>query len=397
MRILSGRFTAYLVAAVATVATVAAAEVTPASATASASSPPFASAPASAPASASGATPVAATTPAYAAVTAGQPLEFPQDFGSHPQFRTEWWYITGWLTTAHGEPLGFQITFFRTKPDIDQSNPSAFSPHQLLIAHAAISDPKRGRLWQDQRIRRAGLGLAEAATGDTRVWIDRWSLARNASAYTAKIDAEDFSFDLALLQTQPVLLNGDAGVSRKGPEAPAASYYYSLPHLRVTGSVTRQGTTQRVTGEAWLDHEWSSEYLDGQAVGWDWIGLNLDDGAALMAFRIRGARGEQRWAGGTLRGSDGKVQILQPGNVEFRPGRRWLSPRTGITYPVEWSVRAGTREINLEPLLDDQENDTRLSTGAIYWEGAVRASEQGRPVGRGYLELTGYGERLLLR
>jgi predicted secreted hydrolase len=338
-----------------------------------------------------------AAPPSYAPVTANQPLVFPLDYGSHPQFRTEWWYVTGWLSTAPGESLGFQITFFRTKPDIDENNPSAFAPHQLLVAHCAISDPKRGRLWQDQRIRRAGLGLAEAATGDTHVWIDRWALERNATAYTAKIDAEDFSFDLTLFETQAVLLNGDSGVSRKGPLHEAASYYYSLPHMRVTGAIARQGSTDRVTGEAWFDHEWSSQYLDSQAVGWDWIGVNLDDGAALMAFRIRGAQGEQRWAGGTLRSSDGHMQILEPADVEFRAGRRWKSPRTQTTYPVQWQVRVGTREFELEPLLDDQENDTRLSTGAIYWEGAVRAYEQRRLVGHGYLELTGYGERLRLR
>jgi len=338
-----------------------------------------------------------AATPSYAAITTDQPLAFPADYGSHPQFRTEWWYVTGWLTTEHGESLGFQITFFRTKPDIDESNPSSFAPRQLLIAHCAISDPKHGRLWQDQRIRRAGLGLAEAATGNTDVWIDRWSLKRVGASYTATIDAEDFSFDLTLLETQAVLLNGDSGVSRKGPSPAAASDYYSLPNLRVRGAITRHGGADRVTGEAWLDHEWSSEYLDSQAVGWEWIGINLDDGAALMAFRIRGSAGEQRWAGGTLRGSDGKVQILQPADVEFRAGRRWVSPRTGVTYPVQWRVRAGNREFDLEPLLDDQENDTRLSTGAIYWEGAVRAYEQRRQVGRGYLELTGYGERLRLR
>lgn len=337
-----------------------------------------------------------AAPPSYAPVTA-KPLVFPLDYGSHPQFRTEWWYVTGWLSTAHGESLGFQITFFRTKPDIDENNPSAFAPHQLLVAHCAISDPKRGRLWQDQRIRRAGLGLAEAATGDTHVWIDRWALERNATAYTAKIDADDFSFDLTLFETQAVLLNGDSGVSRKGPLPKAASYYYSLPHMRVTGAIVRQGSTDRVTGEAWFDHEWSSQYLDSQAVGWDWIGVNLDDGAALMAFRIRGAQDEQRWAGGTLRSSDGHMQILEPADVEFRAGRRWTSPRTQTTYPVQWQVRVGTREFELEPLLDDQENDTRLSTGAIYWEGAVRAYEQRRLVGRGYLELTGYGERLRLR
>jgi predicted secreted hydrolase len=339
----------------------------------------------------------AAAAPTYAPVTGDQPLVFPADYGGHPQFRTEWWYVTGWLTTGRGESLGFQITFFRTKPDIDEHNPSAFTPHQLLIAHCAISDPVRGRLWQDQRIRRAGLGLADAAADDTRVWIDDWSLQRGAAAYTAKIDAEDFSINLTLSETQAVLLNGDSGVSRKGPSPQAASHYYSLPHLRVAGAISRQGSADRVTGDAWLDHEWSSEYLDSEAVGWDWIGINLDDGAALMAFRIRGTRGEQRWAGGTLRGGDGHVQILRPDDVEFRAGRQWISPRTRISYPVQWHVRAGDREFDLEPLLDDQENDTRLSTGAIYWEGAVRAYQQRRIVGHGYLELTGYGERLRLR
>jgi predicted secreted hydrolase len=335
--------------------------------------------------------------PSYAAVTAGQPLMFPADYGSHPLFRTEWWYVTGWLNTAGGESLGFQITFFRTRPNIGGNNPSAFAPNQLLIAHCAVSDPKHGRLWQDQRIRRAGLGLAEAATGDTNVWIERWSLKRNSAVYAAKIDAEEFSFDLALTQTQPVLLNGDSGFSRKGPAALAASYYYSLPHLRVSGVLGRPGTKDTVTGEAWLDHEWSSEYLDAEAVGWDWVGINLDDGGALMAFRIRGANGAQRWAGGTLRGGDGRVQILQPADLEFRAGRQWSSPRTRIAYPVQWQVRAGDRRFELEPLLDDQENDTRLSTGAIYWEGAVRVYEQRRLLGRGYLEMTGYGDRLRLR
>jgi predicted secreted hydrolase len=333
----------------------------------------------------------------YAPVTPGHPLMFPHDLGSHPQFRTEWWYVTGWLATEQGESLGFQVTFFRTRPDIDENNPSAFAPRQLLVAHCALSDPKRGKLWQDQRIRRAGLGLAGAAEGGTNVWIEGWSLKRTDQTYVAKIDADDFSFDLALLETQAALINGDGGVSRKGPQPQASSYYYSLPHMRVTGIISRSGAKNQVTGEAWFDHEWSSEYLDAEAAGWDWIGINLNDGAALMAFRIRGLQGEQRWAGGTLRSAGGATQILRAADVEFRAGRRWSSPRTGISYPVEWAVRAGTRTINLQPLLDDQENDTRLSTGAIYWEGAVRAYEQNKLAGRGYLELTGYGERLRLR
>jgi predicted secreted hydrolase len=340
--------------------------------------------------------PCAAQSP-YAQVTVGRPLSFPQDLGSHPTFRTEWWYVTGWLTTERGESLGFQITFFRSKPDIDDQNPSAFTPHQVLIAHCALSDVKRGQLWQDQRIRRAGLGLAGADEGDTHVWIEGWSLKREKEVYAAKIEAEDFSLDLSLSATQAALINGEAGVSRKGPQAQAASYYYSLPHMRVAGSISRRGAKNQVSGEAWFDHEWSSEYLDAEAVGWDWIGINLDDGAALMAFRIRGIDQEQRWAGGTYRSADGQSQILQPADIAFHPGRRWVSPRTGIGYPVEWSVRAAGRQFDLQPLLDDQENDTRLSTGAIYWEGAVRAYEERRLVGRGYLELTGYGERLRLR
>jgi predicted secreted hydrolase len=333
----------------------------------------------------------------YTPVIAGQSLNFPEDLGSHPTYRTEWWYVTGWLKTRQGESLGFQITFFRTKPAGGQENPSAFAAHQLLVAHCALSDASRGRLWQDQKIRRAGLGLADAREGDTDVWIDDWSLKHTGQEYAADIQAEDFSLKLKFSETQAMLVNGEGGFSRKGPAAQAASYYYSLPHLRVAGVIGRQGVKSDVSGEAWFDHEWSSEYLDEQASGWDWIGINLDDGSALMAFRIRGLKGEQHWAGGSYRSADGRLQILQPQDVEFRAMRRWVSPRTGFEYPVEWSIRAGPRQIELVPLLDDQENDTRLSTGAIYWEGAVRAYEKHQLAGLGYLELTGYGERLRLR
>jgi predicted secreted hydrolase len=343
-------------------------------------------------------TPEAAVqSPVYGPVLPGHSLTFPADHGSHPDFRTEWWYLTGWLATRAGEPLGFQITFFRTRPAIDAANPSAFTPRQLLIVHCALSDPQRGRLWQDQSIRRAGLGLAQAAVGDTDVTLDRWSLKRESGSWLAAIDADGFALHLQLTATQAPLLNGDSGLSRKGSAPQAASYYYSVPHLRVAGSIGREGRTDAVTGEAWFDHEWSSEYLEAGAVGWDWIGINLADGGALMAFRIRGSDAEPRWAGATLRGSDGTTRILGPSEVQFTPLRTWMSPRTAVHYPVEWRIRVGDRELEFAPLMDDQENDTRLSTGAIYWEGAVRAFEAHREVGRGYLELTGYGEALHLR
>jgi len=350
-----------------------------------------------APASAALPAPAPATPPD--AVVPGYTLEFPRDYGSHPGFGIEWWYLTGWLTTAAHERLGFQITFFRTRPGLAdaQANPSAFAPGQLLIAHCAISDPTRGRLWQDQRIRRAGLGLAEARVGDTDVWVDDWRLQRSGAGYQARIMAEDFALNLDLEVTQPVLLNGVAGYSRKGPAPQSASYYYSEPHLRVRGSIARAARRDVVSGEAWLDHEWSSQYLDSAADGWDWVGLNLDDGGAVMAFRIRGHQGQSYWAGGTLRDSQGQVHGFGPDDVTFTPVRRWHSPRTGASYPVSWRLRLGARQFEIVPLLDDQENDTRLSSGAVYWEGAVNAQEDSHPVGAGYLELTGYDHPLSLR
>ena len=332
-----------------------------------------------------------------AAVVPGYTLEFPGDYGSHPQFGVEWWYVTGWLTTGQQQRLGFQITFFRTRQPVAEPNPSAFAPRQLLIAHCAISDPARGHLWQDQRIRRAGLGLAEARMGDTRVWVDDWRLERRDSAYQVQVAAEDFALNLSLEITQPVLLNGVAGYSQKGPSPQSASYYYSQPHLRVSGSIARATRRDAVSGEAWLDHEWSSQYLDSEADGWDWIGLNLNDGGAVMAFRIRGHHGQSYWAGGTLRDASGQVHGFGPDDVAFTPVRRWRSPRTGISYPVSWRVRLGARQFAIEPLLDDQENDARFSSGALYWEGAVSALEASHSVGRGYLEMTGYERPLTLR
>ena len=334
----------------------------------------------------------------YAPVLPSRAIEFPRDRGSHPDFRTEWWYVTGWLTGEAGESLGFQVTFFRSRPaDIPAANPSAFTPHQILIAHAAVSDPRHGSLWHDQRVRRAGLGLAAAATNDTDLQMEGWSLQRVGDGYRTQVGGADFSFDLTLRETQPAMLNGAGGYSRKGPGAEAASYYYSVPHLVVAGTVSRAGHPATVRGEAWLDHEWSSQYLDTQAAGWEWAGINLDDGRALMAFRMRGRDGTSRWASASLRAATGELAVFPPAEVHWQALRTWRSPRTAVAYPVAWQLQVGGLAFELQPLLDDQENDARLSSGTLYWEGAVQVSAAGRHVGRGYLELTGYGEPLVLR
>lgn len=325
----------------------------------------------------------------------GYKMRFPHDEGSHPNFRIEWWYLTGWLNENAG-PLGFQVTFFRARPELRHDNPSAFTPRQLLIAHAALSDPVQGRLVHAQRAARAGFDLAGADEGRARVWIDEWRLHQEGNSYRTHIPAQEFSLDLAFSTTQAPLLQGENGLSRKGPAPESASYYYSLPHLKVNGTVTRGGKPQAVTGNAWLDHEWSSQYMEKEAVGWDWIGINLDDGGALMAFRMRGKDGGSFWAGGALRRADGSVRSFEPGEVRFIARREWRSARTGTTYPVSWQVQAGDLELAIEPLFDDQEHDTRASTGTIYWEGAVRALRDGKPAGLGYLELTGYWRRVNL-
>jgi predicted secreted hydrolase len=331
----------------------------------------------------------------YPEVIAGTPLAFPRDDGSHPQFRVEWWYVTGWITDA-GTEYGMQITFFRFRAGLEEDNPSAFAPRQLLFAHAALADPSYGRLRHDVRAARAGLGLAQADETMTRVWIDDWRFEQDGDAYVARIAARDFAFDLRFTPTQGVLLQGERGVSRKGPLVRQASYYYSRPQLAVSGELTRLGKRSAIGGRAWLDHEWSSEYMAKEAVGWDWTGINFDDGGALMAFRMRGRDGVPVWAAGTYRGGDGTVRSLGPNDVRFTPQRRWQSPRTSVEYPVEMNVAAGDLALKLAPLLDDQELDARASTGTLYWEGAVRALANGREAGRGYLELTGYGKPLQL-
>ncbi|PKO30102.1 MAG: carotenoid 1,2-hydratase [Betaproteobacteria bacterium HGW-Betaproteobacteria-7] len=332
--------------------------------------------------------------PEFAAVIPGRPLVFPRDHGAHPEFRTEWWYATGWLALPDGRPLGFQSTFFRIRTGLGEDNPSAFAPRQLLVAHAALADPALGQLRHDQRSARSGLGRAGFSEERTQVWIGDWRFEQEGNNYRTAVRAADFAYALELRPDGPPLLNGAGGFSQKAPDPRHASYYYSRPQLAVAGTVTLAGRQQAVSGRAWLDHEWSSELLPAGAQGWDWIGINLDDGGALMAFRLRQTDGTALWAAATFRPAGGAVQVLAPESISFTPLRRWRSPRTDIDYPVEWQVRIADRSFQLRPLFDDQELDSRRSTGAVYWEGAVRLSEAGREIGRGYLEMTGYGEAI---
>ena len=331
----------------------------------------------------------------YPDVTAGYGITFPKDEGSHPNFRTEWWYVTGWIRDANQHERGFQVTFFRARPDgVAQDNPSKFSPQQILFAHAALSDPAEKKLLHAQRAARAGFGLAQAETEKLNITIHPWYLHQTDHGYRAQITSGNFSLDLAFAKTQSPMLNGKNGYSQKSPNPLAASYYYSIPQLAVTGSIIQNGKRYIVTGTAWLDHEWSSEYLDPRASGWDWSGINFDDGGALMVFRMRDQAGNTLWAGGTYRDARGVSRELRPDDIEFKALEVWQSPRTGGKYPIACTVRAGDQQITLEPLLKDQELDSGSADRAVYWEGAVRALRDAKQIGRGYLELTGYASPL---
>ena len=331
----------------------------------------------------------------YPSAVPDRRIEFPRDEGSHPDFKTEWWYLTGWLESENGDTFGFQVTFFRHRPGTDEDNPSRFAARQLLFAHASLSDPRSGRLLRDEKTARVGFGLAEAREGAMDVHIDDWRLRREPAAtkIETRVASAEFAFELQLDVAQAPLLQGRNGFSQKGPSQVSASHYYSLPQLGATGRVIVGERSYQVRGTAWLDHEWFSSVLDEQARGWDWAGLNFNDGSALMVFRMRNAAGERHWADATLRDTQGNTRSFSPEQVQWRALRKWRSARTGVEYPVEWEVKVGERTLKLRPLMDDQENDARGSTGTLYWEGAVRAyDESGREIGRGYLELTGYGD-----
>jgi predicted secreted hydrolase len=359
----------------------------------------------------------------YPPVQRGTELVFPRDEGSHPDFKLEWWYVTGWLdddANASRGPRGFQVTFFRVRTGLGEDNPSAFAPRQVLFAHAALADPAERKLRHAQRSARAAFDLAYAREGTVDVRLDDWTIRdEGGGRYRTVVRGDDFQFDLTLQATQPPMLQGERGFSRKGPDPRAASHYYSLPQLRVSGTVEVDGTSRAVTGQAWFDHEWSSDYVDERALGWDWLGINLHGLGALMAFQMRDKQGGARWASATLRTSSravepstssrrpssapsgggpapDAVQTFEREDVTWTVLDTWRSPRTGIEYPVRWRLRVGATTYRVEPLMLDAELDSRESTGVLYWEGPVRLLDDasGRELGRGYLELTGYGGKL---
>jgi predicted secreted hydrolase len=325
--------------------------------------------------------------------TAQAAMNFPQDFGAHPQQSIEWWYLTGLLGDRDGAPprYGYQLTFFRVPGPAPADHASPLAAKQLLLGHVALSDLGAKKQRHTQRLLRTVPGAVEAREGDGDVRLRDWTLIRDSGdGLRAAFSGPGFTLELELSTPDTPLLQGDGGISRKGPQPDQFSHYYSRPQLMTQAALRLDGVRHSLAGRAWLDHEWSDKYL-GDAVGWDWLGINLHDGRALTLFQLRRQDGHRDWAGGSLRTPGQPDRSFAPAEVDMAPGRHWVSPATGARWPVEWRLKSPAGEMRLVAAFDAQEVDARRSSRLVYWEGAARLLDAaGREIGWGYLELTGY-------
>jgi predicted secreted hydrolase len=331
----------------------------------------------------------------FARAVAPRPLDFPANHGPHPDFRTEWWYYTGNLQTADGRHIGFQLTFFRVAlAPSAEPRASAWATRQLYFAHFAVTDTANSRFHAFSRTARGALGVAGAEAAPFRVWVEGWSAEGAGASPRLRASEGDVALDLELAATKPVVLQGERGLSRKGPEPGNASFYYSFTRMPARGIVRLGTETLAVTGEAWMDREWSTSGLGADLQGWDWFALQLADGRELMIYLLRRRDGTlDPFSAGTLVTADGATRPLALGDVSVETLAHWTSPASGVRYPARWRLTVPSAELRLEiePRLADQE----LRVNTRYWEGAVAVTGMAGVwsiKGRGYVELVGYGE-----
>ena len=335
----------------------------------------------------------------FARATEPREFAFPADHGSHPEFRTEWWYFTGNLATAQGRHFGFELTFFRyaIAPTAARTEgASAWRTDQVWMAHFAVTDTEGKRFIARERLTREALGLAGAAADPLKVWVEDWGMTGEGRGddLHVQLSAQDdvTALSLRLSSTVPHVAQGDHGLDVKGAGSGNASHYYSVPRLAADGQLSVGGETFTVTGVAWLDREWSTSSLDPGTVGWDWFALHLSDGSNLMFYRLRTeSGGTSPYSGGSLVAANGDHTRLGADDVVLTMLDEWASASTGVRYPVAWRLGIPKVGVTLDvrPYLEDQE----LSLSVRYWEGAVHAQGMG-PRGvltaQGYLELAGY-------
>lgn len=344
-------------------------------------------------------------TTGYRHAEADRRLQFPRDHGPHPDFYLEWWYFTGNLSDANGRPFGYQFTIFRNalappgpekrvRSVAEQPEASPWTTRQLYSAHLAVSNPSDGEFLSGERYARGAMNLAGAEVGASpgfRVWVEDWVAEGDSllSWISLKASEPGFGIELDLRPSKPLFLQGENGYSRKGPADRQASHYYSITRLASSGRLVLGNDTFEVTGNSWLDREWSTSLLSDDQTGWDWFSLQFDNGQDLMFFRLRSEIKD--FVDGSRTGNEGQALPFNPEAISLRPTTTWRSPRTGIEYPTAWRMEAPDQGIRLDiqAALPNQELDTRVR----YWEGSVSIQGQwgSEPVtGRGYVELTGY-------
>ena len=335
----------------------------------------------------------------FALATEPRRFEFPRDHGPHPEFRNEWWYVTGNLDAADGRRVGFELTIFRfalTPTSVDSA--SAWHGNQVYIAHFAVSDADGDTFHVAERYSRGALGLAGAVADPFRVWIDDWRIAAveneaGREYWLLEASDDEVALQLRLVANKAPVLNGAEGLSQKSARIGNASYYYSITRWQTDGLLRLGDDEIRVSGLSWLDREWSSSALDAHQEGWDWFALQLSDGSELMFYNLRSTDGTQgTYSSGTWVASDGTSEHLDRGDVSISVTEEWISPKGG-TYPSGWDIRIPdlALTLNVSPVMEDQELDTTVR----YWEGAVDVLgvRDGRDIsGRGYVELTGYAD-----
>lgn len=334
----------------------------------------------------------------FATARPGYAFAFPRDHGSHPTFRTEWWYFTGHLRAGEGRRrYGYQLTFFRhASPPSAWKGSAAWRSDQLLLAHAALTDESGQRFLVEERLARTGL-LADASAAGLQIFLQNWRATQDATGtIRLHLTVRGAALDLTLRPTTPPVIFGEDGVSRKGADPTAASHYITFPRLLGQGTLRLpEGPAQAVQATGWMDHEFSSNQLDPQQVGWDWAGLQLQDGRSLMVYRLRREDGSQD-PYSTLTEVDAAGRIRRSTRTfQFQGAGTWRSPTRGTTYPQPMVLQAWGERFTLMPVLPNQELQTGRSTGITYWEGACRVLDaEGREVGEAYLELTGYAHSL---
>jgi predicted secreted hydrolase len=337
-------------------------------------------------------------TAGFARAIAPRDFAFPQDHGSHPEYAIEWWYYTGNLDTAQGRHFGYQLTFFRIGlTPTPAARTSDFAASNIYMAHFALTDVANQKFYAFERFSRGAAELAGAQGQPFRVWLENWgATGAGADGLPMRLQAaqDDIAIDMTLDGGKPVVLQGDHGLSQKSDEPGNASYYYSLTRMPTRGTIRIGAETSDVSGLSWMDREWSTSALGPNAVGWDWLAVQLSDGRELAYARLRNAAGATIYSDGTLVDADGSTLRLAPSEVTLEVTSEWTSPRSGGRYPSGWRLRVPSQALDLTitPYLADQE----LPLTTVYWEGAVKiaGSAAGTAIsGNGYVELTGYGER----